>query len=200
MMQKPDLNRIMELQKLLLIFSQIERVVDRRHKDSYTRESDTEHSYNLAMTAWFLAPYFPHLDKDTLIKFALIHDIVEVHAGDTFAYSDAATLATKAAREEAALQQLEKEWPDFPDLTATIHEYEKRTSEEAKFIYALDKIMPMMVIYMSDGRTWKNEGVTVDLQHNSKKDKIAVSKDIKPYYDALHELLVASPHLFAQAK
>jgi putative hydrolase of HD superfamily len=200
MIPKPDLNRIIELQKLLLVFSQIERVVDRRHKDSYMRESDTEHSYNLAMTAWFLAPYFPQLDKDRLIQFSLIHDIVEVHAGDTFAYGDPETLASKPAREAAALKQLELEWPDFPDLTDSIHEYEKRDCEEAKFVYALDKIMPMIVIYLSDGETWKKEGITVDLQHNAKKDKIAVSKDIKPYYDALHEILITSPHLFGNSK
>lgn len=200
MTKKPDLNRIIELQKLLLAFSQIERVVDRRHKDGYIRESDTEHSYNLAMTAWFLAPYFPHLDKEQLIMLALVHDLVEVHAGDTYAYSDAETLAGKAAREADALHQLQQEWPDFPELTATIHDYEKKISEEAKFVYALDKIMPMIVIYMGEGHTWKKEGVTLDMQHKAKKNKIAISKDIKPYYDALHELLVASPHLFNPSK
>lgn len=199
MNQPPDIHRVLELQKLLLAFSQIERVVDRKHKDAYIRESDTEHSYNLAMTAWFLAPYFPHLDPDAIIRLALVHDMVEIHAGDTYAYAEQEILDTKAAREAAALKKLQQEWPDFPGLTATIHAYEQRDTEEAKFVYALDKIMPMLVIYLSDGYTWKREGVTLEKQHNAKKDKIAVSPEIKSYYDALHELLQAVPDIIARA-
>jgi putative hydrolase of HD superfamily len=199
MSKQPDLNRIIELQKLLLSFSQIERIVDRRHKDGYVRESDTEHSYNLAMTAWFLAPYFPHLNKDKIITFALAHDIVEVHAGDTYAYADQELIDSKPAREAAALKQLENEWPDFPDLIQTMHAYETRESEEAKFIYALDKVMPIIVIYLAEGYTWKQEGLTLKRLHDVKKDKVAVSQDIKPYYDELYGLLTASPHLLPKA-
>lgn len=198
-MKKPDVSRLLELQQLLLVFSQIERVIDRRHKDAYMRESDTEHSYNLAMTAWFLAPYFPHLDKDTLIRLALAHDIVEVHAGDTFIYGDPALLASKSAREAAALERLKVEWPDFSDLTETIAAYEEKSSEEAKFVYALDKIMPIFAIYISDGYTWKNESITVDRLHEVKKDKVSLSKEIKPYYDALYELLLSSPTIIAKS-
>jgi putative hydrolase of HD superfamily len=198
MTKKPDLSRLFELQKLLLAFSQIERVVERKHKDAYTLENDTEHSYNLAMTAWFLAPYFPELDRDKLIRIALAHDIVELHAGDTYIYADKELIDSKPAREAAALKRLQEEWPDFTELTDTIHAYEERTSEEAKFIYALDKIMPIFVIYISDGYSWKQRGISVKQMHHVKKDKVAVSKDIKPYYDALQELLLKSPHLISK--
>lgn len=198
-MKQPDLTRLLDLQKLLLKFSQIERVVDRRHKDGYVRESDTEHSYNLAMTAWFLAPYFPHLDKDELIRIGLVHDLVEVHAGDTYIYANKELLDSKPLREAAALKQLEQEWPDFTELTNTINSYENRTSEEAKFIYALDKIMPIFVIYISDGYSWKKNNITIEKMHTVKKDKVSLSAEIKPYYDALQELLLASPHLIQKA-
>lgn len=199
MSKKPDVPRIFQLQELLLQFSQVERVVHRKHKDSFVRESDTEHSYNLAMTAWFLAPYFPHLDTNALIRFALAHDIVEVHAGDTYVFADKEILDSKSAREAAALKQLQEEWPDFPELTDTIHAYEQRSTEEAKFVYALDKIMPVFVIYMNEGHTWKLEGLTVERLHEAKKDKVLLSKDIKPYYDELYKLLLESPHMLPKA-
>lgn len=194
-MKKPDLNRLLELQRLLLQFSQVDRVVDRHHNGEYIKENDTEHSYNLAVTAWYLTRYFPELNKEKILRFALIHDIVEIYAGDTYIYADPEQLASKAAREAASLSRLEKEWPDFPDMITDIHTYESLTDEEAKFIYALDKIMPIMLIYISDGYTWKGEGITVDRLHAAKEAKISISKDIKPYYDALYQLLLDSPHL-----
>ncbi|MDB5181973.1 MAG: Metal dependent phosphohydrolase [Candidatus Saccharibacteria bacterium] len=199
MTNKPNLSRLLAFQKLLLAFSQVERVVDRQHKNGYIRENDTEHSYNLAMTAWFLASHFPRLDQGKVVKFALAHDLVEVHAGDTYIYADAELLASKSARKAAALEQLSQEWPDFPDLIETVRAYEERSSEEAKFVYALDKIMPMMLIYIGEGHTWKREGITLQRLHAVKKDKVAVSKDIKPYYDALYDLLLDSPHLIPKS-
>lgn len=198
MTKKPNIARVLDLQKLLLMFSQIERVIDRKHKDAYIRESDTEHSYNLAMTAWFLASYFPKLDVEKLIKFALAHDLVEVHAGDTYAFADKELIDTKAAREAAAVERLKQEWPDFEELHQIIHAYEQKDSEEAKFIYALDKIMPIMAIYISDGYTWKHEGLTLERLHEVKIQQIAVSEDIKPYYEELYDLLIKSPHLIAK--
>lgn len=192
---RPDIHRLLELQKLLLQFSQIERVIDRKHKDAYIRESDTEHSYNLAMTAWFLAPYFPNLNTGELIKYALAHDLVEVHAGDTYAFADKELIDSKAAREAAAVEQLKSDWPDFKELHDIIHAYEQKDSDEAKFIYALDKIMPIMAIYNSDGYTWKHEGLTLERLHEVKKQQIAISGEIQPYYDELYDLLLRSPNL-----
>lgn len=198
-MRKPSLDRLLDFQRLLLQFSQIERVVHRKHTNGYVRENDTEHSYNLAMTAWFLAPHFPELDPNLLIRYALVHDVVEVHAGDTYVFADALQLSSKPERERAALRRLEAEWPDFLDLTDTIHIYEARGDNESKFIYALDKIMPIMQIYISDGHTWKKENLTLKVLHHNKQSKISVSKDIEPYYKDLMALLEASPELIRKS-
>jgi len=109
------------------------------------KENDVEHSYALAMAGWFLAPYFPHLDESKIIRYALAHDLVEIHAGDTFAYGEQQHIDTKKAREQAAAEQLSREWPDFPDLHEAIRDYEERADAEAKFVYALDKIMPALM-------------------------------------------------------
>src|SRR5487761_1693983 len=112
-MKKPDIHRLIEFQSLLHQFQAIERVTHVPGK--FEPENDTEHSYNLALSAWFLAQYFPHLDRDKIIRYALVHDLVEIHAGDTYIYADQATIDTKKEREHAALLQLEKDWPDFPE-------------------------------------------------------------------------------------
>ena len=196
---KPSIQRILDLQQLLLLFAQIQRQCERRHAEGYQYENDTEHSYNLAMTAWFLAPHFPELNRDVLICIALAHDILEVHAGDTDVYADEARLATKPAREAAAVQQLEQDWSDFPELLDAIRLYEAREAAEARFIYALDKIMPIMLIFISNGHTWQRKGVTPEKLDGVKQGKVDVSPEIKPYYDALFALLLEHRDLFATA-
>jgi putative hydrolases of HD superfamily len=158
-------------------------------------ENDTEHSYNLAVTAWFLAPHFPELDRDLLIRYGLIHDLVEVHAGDTNVYASDDVIATKHARETAAADKLRKDWSDFPEIHDLIERYEERGDAEARFVYALDKIMPIMQIYINEGHTWKIEGITAAKLHAVKADKVTLSPEIKPYYDELYALLLASPEL-----
>jgi putative hydrolase of HD superfamily len=198
---KPDIHRLMEFQKLLEQFSQIERVTHRRHGQKHVAENDTEHSYNLAISAWYLAQYFTELDRDVVIRFALVHDLVEVHAGDTYIYADAATIASKHERETAALEQLRIDWQnDFPEMLDTISDYENQQSPEAKFVYALDKIMPMMLIYINDGYTWQQENITPEHIHEAKSEKVAVSPEIKPYYDQLYALLLENRQLFTADK
>jgi 5'-deoxynucleotidase YfbR-like HD superfamily hydrolase len=69
-MKKPDIHRLIEFQQLMLRFSVIERAT--RHPDNFEKhETDTEHSYSLAMAAWFLAQYFPQFDEHTIIKLSL---------------------------------------------------------------------------------------------------------------------------------
>lgn len=194
-MDKPDIHRLLELQKLLLAFSQVDRVLERKHRGVYQHENDTEHSYNLAVTAWFLAPHFPELDRDLLIRYGLVHDLVEVHAGDTDVYAPAHIIATKKARETAAAEKLRADWADFPEIHDLIERYEERTDPEARFVYALDKIMPIMQIYINEGHTWKVGGITVAKLHGVKADKVALSPEIKPYYDELRTLLLSSPDL-----
>jgi len=195
MSMKADITRLLELQQLLALFSQVERRTHRVHAGSYISENDTEHSYNLAMTAWYLAEWFPDLDKNLLIQYALAHDLVEVHAGDTYIYGTEDELASKEAREADAIVTLKADWSDFKDMNETIEAYESKTDAESKFIYALDKLMPIMLIYIHDGYTWKKEGVTVDMLYKAKIDKVKLSPEIYPYFEQLHALLLSRPDL-----
>lgn len=194
--RKPSIKRVLELQKLLNSFADIQRVVHIKRHGTYALETDTEHSYDLAMTAWFLAEYFPELDTHKVIKLALVHDLVEIYAGDTFAFADQKVLASKSAREAAAQKRLAEEWQDFPSLHACIQEYETRKTPEACFVYALDKLMPMMVIYLHEGYTWRDKKLSLQRLYTEKMTKVIVSPEITAYWHKLHQLLLEAPHLF----
>ncbi|MDB5237439.1 MAG: metal dependent phosphohydrolase, putative hydrolase of superfamily, partial [Parcubacteria group bacterium] len=113
----------------------------------------------------------------------------EVYAGDTYIYGNAEELASKHEREAAAAQRLAEEFPDFPDLHELIETYEKREDAESRFIYALDKLQPVLHIYLDDGATWKETGVTLAMAIENKTPKIAVSPEIAAYFDELLVLL-----------
>jgi putative hydrolase of HD superfamily len=197
---KPDIHRLIDFHRLLLQFQAIERVIHVPDRDDLRLENDTEHSYNLVMMAWFLCDYFPHLDRDKVLRYALAHDLVEIHAGDTYIYADQKMLDSKVEREAKALKQLQEEWPDFPDMLVAIHAYENKTDAEAKFIYALDKIMPIFVIFIGKGLTWQQEGVTLDRLHAHKEPKVKLSPEIAPYYDELYALLLQNERYFPSDK
>jgi putative hydrolase of HD superfamily len=191
----PSVERLLELQQLLLVFRNIKRVI---HIPGATeeRENDSEHSYSLAMVAWFLAQHFPHLDRDKIIRLALAHDLVEIHAGDTFFYADEAVLSGKKEKEQKAYEQIKNDWPDFPQVTEVIKEYEDLQTPESRFVYALDKIMPILMIYLAEGHTWKKEQITFDMLQSKKKAKVALSPEIDEYYQQLILMLHAHAHYF----
>jgi len=195
-MSKPDAKRLIEFHDLLNRFAEIERIIHVKRHKRYELESDTEHSYNLAMMAWFLGDYFPKLKNEKVVMLALVHDLVEIYAGDTFAFADKEILDSKSAREAKAMKRLSKEWSDFPGLNEAIHEYETRKSEEARFVYALDKIMPVITIILNEGFTWKEKQISLEMLDNDKLSKIEASSEVIPYWHELRKILLEKPELF----
>ncbi len=168
-------------------------------RGSDIEENDVEHSYQLAMLAWYLVgkAKLP-LDIEKVICFALIHDFPEVYAGDTPVFGpNADTVATKHARESEAVERLEKEWGSrFPEFISAIKEYESRESEEAKFIYALDKIIAPMNVYLDGGRNWKRLEVTLDMTLENKRPKVKGHALAADFFEELAERLTKDKHLF----
>jgi putative hydrolase of HD superfamily len=195
-MAKPNIQRLIEFHMLLNEFAQIERIIHVKRRGKTELESDTEHSFNLAMTAWFLAEYFPGLDKGKVVQLALVHDLVEIHAGDTFVFAEQALLDSKAEREAAAQERLATEWPDFKGLHTAIAEYESRKTAEARFVYAMDKIMPVLAIYLNEGLTWHEKQISLERLHTEKMTKMAAFPEALEYWEELYELLRNSPELF----
>lgn len=125
-------------------------------------ENTAEHSWHLALTAMILAEYANEpMDVSRVIKMVLIHDIVEIDAGDTYLY-DAAGALDKAERERAAADRLFGILPsdqgrEFRELW---DEFESRQTIESRFASALDRFIPQLHNYHTQGRTWKEHGIT----------------------------------------
>lgn len=183
------LDSVLQFTEMLNTFRQVERVLYANGTDRF--ENDTEHSYNLAMLAWHIVTAEKlSLDLSRILEYALVHDLVEVYAGDTYIYSDDDDhLASKYARESDALQKLRQEFPMNENIFAVIERYEKREDAESRFVYALDKVQSVLQTYLDHGRIWKEKKITFDMLFESKKDKVALSPEIKPYFDELMLLL-----------
>lgn len=188
----PD--KLFELIDLLTAFQKIERGV--RVPTLARPENDTEHSYNLAMAAWIIITKdrLP-LDTDKAVKYALVHDLVELYAGDSDAL-DANQTASKAAREARAQQKLD-EHELLHGLMPYIHAYEARADEEAKFIYSLDKVMPGLGIIFGKGTTWIDHRLAQTQWETIFRAKASLSPYVLPYLDALIAAQKSHPELFA---
>ncbi|MEM1312392.1 MAG: HD domain-containing protein [Patescibacteria group bacterium] len=122
-------------------------------------ENDAEHSYQLAMMGWFLNNELQlNLNNSRLIIYSLIHDLVEVHSGDTPVFTERTELLkSKNDRERIALDRIKKEFNKFPELAVQIESYSKMKDDESKFIKIVDKILPALNIYLDDFKTWQRE-------------------------------------------
>jgi 5'-deoxynucleotidase YfbR-like HD superfamily hydrolase len=131
---------------------------------SRRRENTAEHSWHLALFALVLAEHADDdIDLARVVAMVVLHDLVEIDAGDTYAYDDAG-YATKAAREQLAADRL---FGLLPDDQATYlrglwEEYETAESPDARFANALDRLQPVLLNHATDGETWATHGVTAD--------------------------------------
>lgn len=182
-MDYPSVDRLAELQQLIADFAKVERVPFLANNG--TPENDVEHSYGLAMTCWFLHPKIaPNLDLLKILQYALAHDIVEVHAGDTYAFNKE-LVATKHKRESEALEKINSEWKDFSDLGLFAQGYFDKVDEEARFVKAVDKILPVIMIDIGRGADhWRELRVNLNMEIENKKS-ILVSDIVSPYYEMI---------------
>ncbi len=125
------------------------------------RENSAEHSWHLAVMAMVLAEHANEpIDLLHTIKLVLVHDIVEIDAGDTFAYDVQANL-DKEERERAAADRIFSLLPDDQreELRSLWEEFDARQTPEARFANALDRLMPSLQNYVNNGGTWREPGV-----------------------------------------
>lgn len=133
--------------------------------DQSRRENDAEHSWHLAVLAMLLTEYAkePELDLLRVLKMVLVHDLVEIDAGDTFAY-DTIRAQDKADREQLAADRIFNILP--PDQASEIRtlweEFELRETPEARYAAALDRFQPILHNYYTQGKAWRHHGITSD--------------------------------------
>ena len=153
-----QLDFILEIDKEKNIFRQT-------HLSGHGRnENDAEHAWHMAIMAYLLQEYSNEkIDVARVMLMCLIHDVVEIDAGDTYAY-DAEGLKTQKAREEAAKERLYSILPEDQkkDLVAIFDEFEERKTPEAKFARALDNLQPLLLNNSNGGGDWKNHDVTAE--------------------------------------
>ncbi len=174
---------LIKFSELITKLQKTERVV--RVFKSDRNENDVEHSYMLAMLAWYF------IDKDKLaldvskvIKYALVHDLVEAYAGDVYLYeTDTNIRNNKHKKEKEATERIQKEFPEFEELHGLIVAYESRNDAESKFVYALDKVQPVIQIYLDGGRTWNEKEITLNMLIEAKVDKVALSQPVQKVFD-----------------
>ncbi|MDE6918208.1 MAG: HD domain-containing protein [Lachnospiraceae bacterium] len=147
----------LEIDKVKTIFRQT-------HLSSHGRnENDAEHSWHMAVMAYLLREYAnEEVDIAKVMLMCLIHDIVEIDAGDTYAY-DAEGLKTQKAREDAAKERIFSILPEEQkaEFTALFDEFEAYETAESKFVHAIDNLQPLLLNDSNGGGDWREHGVTV---------------------------------------
>ena len=131
--------------------------------DKSRRENAAEHSWHVCLMAMVFSDCAPvGTDLCKVLRILLIHDLVEIYAGDTYAY--AADAAAAADREEVAAEQLFALLPStqgeaFRNLWC---EFQAQETVEARFCKAIDRLQPLLHNYRTDGQTWKEHGIVPD--------------------------------------
>ena len=153
---KKQLEFVLEIDKEKNIFRQT-------HLSGRGRnENDAEHAWHMAIMAYLLREYSNEpVDIGRVMLMCLIHDIVEIDAGDTYAY-DTEGLKTQKAREEAAKERIYSLLPEDQkkELAAIFDEFEESKTPEAKFAHAMDNLQPLMLNNSNDGGDWREHGVS----------------------------------------
>ena len=134
--------------------------------DGSRRENDAEHSWHLAVMVVLMREYAatPDLDLLRTLKMVLVHDLVEIDAGDTYLYDTVAT-ANKAQREQRAADRIFALLPadQAAEVRALWEEFEARETPEARYAAAVDRFQPVLHNYVTEGIAWKQHGITPEM-------------------------------------
>jgi putative hydrolase of HD superfamily len=160
-----DLSRLEQQLAFLLELDKAKNVFRQSYlTDGSRKENDAEHMWHLAMFVIVLAEHAGEpIDVAKVLKMVLIHDIVEIDAGDAFVYDESAR-ANKQLLELAAAERLYGLLPpdQGAELRALWDEFEAKETPEARFASAVDRLQPLLLNVTTEGRSWQEHGVTSD--------------------------------------
>jgi putative hydrolase of HD superfamily len=169
-LQSTEESKAMEerLKKQLAFALEIDKeknVFRQTHLSGHGRqENDAEHAWHMAIMAYLLREYAnEEVDIARVMLMCLIHDIVEIDAGDTYAY-DEENLKTQKAREDAAKERIFSILPEDQkaEMTALFDEFEAYETAEARFAHSLDNLQPLLLNNSNEGGDWKEHQVTAE--------------------------------------
>jgi len=179
---KKQLDFCLEIDKEKNVFRQT-------HLSGHGRaENDAEHAWHMAVMAYLLKEYSnEQIDIGKTMLMCLIHDIVEIDAGDTYAYDDEGK-KTQKEREEKAKERIFSLLPEdqADELKSYFEEFEAQSSPEARFARAMDNLQPLMLNSSNDGGDWKAHGVTAEQVYKRQSKTLPGSKRL---YEVTDEIL-----------
>lgn len=176
---------IVEADKLKSILRQSTLIYDRNQ-----RENDAEHTWHLTLCALLLVEHVAtegQVDLLRVLKMLIIHDMVEIEAGDTYCYDEAGYL-DKEQREREAATSLFSTLPreQYDEFMALWEEFEEMATVEAKYAAAIDRLQPVLQIYYCDGNTWLENNI--DVERELKRNEVI--KEIMPeVWDYVRKLI-----------
>jgi 5'-deoxynucleotidase YfbR-like HD superfamily hydrolase len=167
-----NFRKALEFQKVLKKFNLVYRGLNSIH-DPKKLDNNVEHSYRVAMLCWMInEEYELGYSTSKILKYALLHDFVEVYAGDKTLSSNYSH-KIKKENEHKALLRLNNNFPKLESLWKNIERYEKQKDIEAKFVYLMEKLEPIFTIILSKGDPWLQKKVSIEdfMQRKQKKIK-----------------------------
>jgi len=158
--------------------------------DRSRRENSSEHSWHIALLVFVLAEYShdPEIDMFHVMKMLVIHDLVEIDAGDTYCYDDKGR-EDQAQREEIAADRIFGLLPgdQAAEFRALWNEFEKKETAESRFANALDRVQPFLHNYFTDGQTWQENKINSRQVHERMRPVKDGAPDLWNYVAALIE-------------
>lgn len=160
-------------------------------------ENDAEHAWHMAIMAWLLKEYANEkVDIGRVILMCLIHDIVEIDAGDTYAY-DEEGLATQKERENAAKERIFSLLPDDQkkELIALFDEFEECKTAESKYAHAMDNLQPLLLNDSNDGADWLEHNVCSGQIYGRQGKTVMGSRILYDYIDKIIQKHIELEHI-----
>ena len=184
-----DVNRLEQQMRFLVEVDKMKSVYRRTILiDKTRRESDAEHSWHFALMAMLLEEYEDpeEVDWARVIRMALVHDLIEIYAGDTFAY-DVQGNQDKRQRETEAADKLFALLPEdqAAEIRALWEEFDAMETPDAQYAAAIDRLQPFLNNYLTQGHTWGLGGVK-SAQVYERMDPIRVAlPEVWPFVDKM---------------
>lgn len=191
-------DRLMQQLAFALEIDKEKNILRQTHLSGHgRRENDAEHAWHMAVMAYLLKEYANEpVDIGRAMLMCLIHDIVEIDAGDTYAYDEAGK-ATQREREEKAKERIFSILPDDQkeELTAIFDEFEEGTSPEARFVRAMDNMQPLILNHSNEGSDWVEHGVSAAKVYERQSRTKEGSAELYEVTEAILEAHVKRGHL-----
>ncbi len=188
-MNKDTENRLAKQMKFILEIDKEKNIMRQTHLTGHGRnENDSEHAWHMAIMTYLLKEYANEkIDIAHTMMMCLIHDIVEIDAGDTYAYDEEGK-KTQREREEKAADRIFGMLPEDQrdEIRALFEEFEEDATPEAHFAHAMDNFQPLLLNDSNEGADWERHGVNRS-QVNGRQKKTRIGSEV--LYEKTMEIL-----------